>query len=117
MNDTQSDKKTIKQILLRMYDSDVMLNKTGSYLHIGVSLDIALAEVRDILTEENPGCLGNHEKPLCLAEVEMNISNSLPCYTVILVWAMYIFFVHWARNADRKDLERNFAGVEQSHNG
>ncbi|XP_052246475.1 uncharacterized protein LOC127855131 [Dreissena polymorpha] len=176
MNDTQSDKKAIKQILLRMYDSDVMLNKTGSYLHIGVSLDIALAEVRDILTEENPECLGNPEKPLCLAEVEMSIPvsvNSLVCLywdedneewtpkrvqvafsnaddtsyeclsthlsafagtifvaptsvdpfgeaelfltffenpvvvtTVILVWVMYIFFVHWARNADRRDLER-----------
>lgn len=82
MNITQNDEKDIKQILLTMYDSDEKLNKTGSYLHIGVGLDIAIAEVREILTERNPECLGNHKAPLCFAEVEVNITvsvNNLGC--------------------------------------
>ncbi|XP_052253740.1 uncharacterized protein LOC127860029 isoform X33 [Dreissena polymorpha] len=180
MNKTQTNQNSIKQILLTMYNSDEKLNKTGSYLHIGVGLDIDIAEVREIISERNKECLGNQTAILCFAEVEVNISvsvNSLGCLywdeeiedwtsnglqvgqlvslsnandtsyecitthlssfsgsvqmasifidpfgdavlfitffenpvlvtTVILVWVLYFFLLYWARNSDKKDLER-----------
>ena len=42
-------------------------------------------------------------------DVEMFLTffdNPVVVTTVIIVWVIYFFLIHWARQADKKDLER-----------